>query len=219
MLYYTAPDEYAATEWAGNYIMNQIKLKQLLKRWLPTLLILIILAAWTLTWCIIVSHNTKVKVTEQLTAEYEQQLQDKIYELTYIPEDEVKNQAIAQLADYLDELIAGYSMNSNINTEGQYAIGWCFIARLMTGGFFGSTEEEVLNKPQQWQYYSPDNPVREQDTEIARAVATDYYNKHFPNDFTTNLCYAELKADGTVVLRDEFYTTSNTTFWKYKMGS
>ena len=61
--------------------------------------------------------------------------------------------------------------------------------------------------------------MRAQDTEIARAVATAYYNKQFPNDFTTNLCYAELKGDGTVVLRDEFFTSSNTTFWKYKMGS
>ena len=199
--------------------MKNPRVKKFIKRILPVCICIGILAIWTLTWCLVVSHNTKIKVTEQLTKEYQQQLQEKIDELTYIPEDKEREIAINEMTDYLDELIAGYSMNSNINTEGCYAIGWCFIARLMTGGFFGSNEYEVLNKPQQWQWYKPDNPVREQDRIIAYNIATAYVDRNFPNDFTTNLCYADLKADGTVVLRDEFKITGNTTLWKYKMGS
>lgn len=191
----------------------------LIKRWLPTLLVIVFLAIWTTCACVITAHNTRLKVTEELTEEYDARLQTYIDELNYVPEDEVKNREIAQLADYMDELVAGYAMNSNINTEGKYAICWCFIARLETKGFFGSTPEEILTKPQQWQYYKADNPVRTQDTEIALAVATAYYNKQFPNDYTTTLCYAELKVDGSIVLRDKLYTDSDTIFWRYKMGS
>lgn len=199
--------------------MRSPKIKKLIKRFLPTLIAIFIIFGWTLTWCLIVSHNTRVKVREELEIEYENKLQEYIAELTYVPEDEVRLRSIDKLTDYLDELVAGYSMNSNINTEGCYAICWCFIARLMTGGFFGTTEEEILNKPHQWQYYNPNNPVRNQDTLIARTVAEAYIDRHFPNDFRTDLCYAELKPDGTVVLRNELYTSSNTILWRYRMGS
>ena len=199
--------------------MKNLTIKKLIKQWLPTIIVLVILAVWTMTWCLVVSHKTKVRVTEELTIQYQQELQDYIAQLNYVPEDEAKNREIEELADYMDELVAGYSMNSNINQEGCYAICWCFIARLMTQGFFGNTPEEILNKEAQWQYYNPSNPVRSQDTMIARIVAEAYVNRHFPDDFTTDLCYAELKGDGTVVLRNELYTNSNTKFWKYKMGS
>lgn len=197
--------------------------KRLTRRYLPTLITLLIIigiiVGWSIMWYAIGYHNSKIDLTDTLTADYEARLQAYIDELNYVPEDYEQTQAIEELTDYLDELIAGYSMNSNINLEGRYAIGWCFIARYVTQGYFGTTPKEILEMPNQWQWYSPDNPVRDQDTAIARAVATAYVDKHFPNDYTTDLCFAELKADGSVVLRDQLYTTGDSVkYWRYKMG-
>lgn len=191
-------------------------MKLIIRRWLPTviavLLIVGVITAWTVVWCLITKYNTTLKLRE----EYEMELQAYINSLNYIPEDTKKMNEIDELANYIDELIAGYSMNSNINTEGCYAIGWCFISRFMTKGFFGSTPEEILNAPNQWQWYKADNPVREQDRVIARAIATAYIERNFPNDFTTDLNYAELKTDGSVVLRNELIISSNTKLWRYR---
>ena len=188
------------------------KIKKFMKHWLPTIIVVVMFLVWTGTWYGIGFHNGKVDTTEELTERYNKDFQDYVDSLNYVPEDVVRTQAIDKLTDYLDELISGYSMNSNITKEGRYAIGWCFIARLISKG-----REEILNKKAQWQWYSPDNPVRDQDTAIARDVATNYIDRHFPKNFTTDLCFAELKADGSVVLRDTYYTTSDTKFWRYEI--
>lgn len=196
--------------------------KRLIRRYLPSLIAILIIIAlaigWSAMWYAIGYHNAKLDTTERLTTEFDAQMQAYIDEMNYVPEDHERTQAIDELTDCLEELIAGYAMNSNITREGCYAIGWCFIARYVTKGYFGSTPQEIVEKPSQWQWYKVDNPVREQDTAVARAVATAYVDRRFPDDFTTDLCFAELKADGSVVLRNSFYTDSNTTFWKYKMG-
>lgn len=193
--------------------------KKFIRKWAPTFVVILMFIAWTFTFYKVGFYNGKTDTTKILTEKYETEFQEYVDSLNYVPEDVARTQAIDKLADYLDELIAGYSMNSNITTEGCYGIGWCFIARLMSKGPFGSTEEEILNKESQWQWYNSSNPVRTQDTNIAKAVATAYIDRHFPDDFTTDLCFAELKGDGSVVLRNSLYTDSNTKFWKYKMGS
>lgn len=198
--------------------------KKLTRRYLPSLIAIIIIivfiVGWSAMWYAIGYHNSKLDTTEKLTKEFDERMQAYIDEMNYVPEDYERTQAIEELTDYMDELIAGYSMNSNINLEGKYAIGWCFIARYVTKGPFGTTVDEILTKPNQWQWYNADNPVRDQDIAIARAVATAYVDKHFPDDYTTNLCFADLKADGSVVLRDQLYTAGNDSvkYWHYKMG-
>ena len=144
-------------------------------------------------------------------------MQAYIDEINYKPEDYEYTQAINELTDYMEELIAGYSMNSNINYEGKYAIAWCFIARYVTKGYFGSSPKEILEMPNQWQWYKADNPVRPEDTSIARAVATAYINNQYPYRFTTDLCFAELKTDGSVELRNQLDTKGkNVKYWNYE---
>ena len=197
--------------------------KQLIRKYLPNIItifiIIIFIIGWAVMWYSIGYHNSTIDTTEILTVEFDNRMQAYIDEMNYIPEDYERTQAIDELTDYMDELIAGYSMNSNINLEGKYAIGWCFIARYITQGHFGTTPQEILNMPKQWQWYSSDNPVRDKDIAIARAVATAYVDRHFPDDYTPDLCFAELKSDGSVVLRDQLYTTNDSVkYWRYKMG-
>ena len=207
-----------------NINFEEIKYKAIKigKRILPTLLVIIFFILWTCGAYAIGRHKGKVtatkEVTEELTTKFEDEKAAYIAEMTYVPEDEEKNRQIDNLANYLDELIAGYSMNSNINVEGCYAIGWCFIARYMTGGYFGSTPEEILNMENQWQWYKPDNPVRPQDRAIAQEIATAYYNRDFPDRYTTDLCYAEILQNGTVELRNMLFTDKTTKYWTYKMS-
>lgn len=195
-----------------------------MKRWLPTIIALVIIIAlvvgWAYLWYVIGYHNSKIDLTQQLNDEYELRLQAEINELTIAntpPEDDEQTKAINNLTDYMEELIAGYAMNSNINYEGRYAIGWCFIARYVTKGYFGVTPQEILEKPNQWQWYDPNNPVRPEDTAIARMVATAFINKQYPYRYTTDLCFAELKGDGTVELRNQLDTKDKSVkYWTYE---
>ena len=200
-------------------------MKGIMKRYLSSaiawLIIFLVVIGWSAMWYVIGHHNAVIETTErvtyELTAEFEAQMQAYIDEINYKPEDYDKTSLINELTDAMDELVAGYTMNSNINYEGRYAICWCFIARYETKGFFGSTPQEILEKPNQWQWYSADNATRPEDIAIARAVATAYVNKQYPRRFTTDLCYAELYGDGSVELRNKLYTNEgNVKYWNYE---
>ena len=196
------------------------------KRYLPSIIAIAIIAAliigWSAMWYAIGHHNAVIETTErvtyELTAQYEAQMQAYIDEMNYKPEDYEKTALIDELTAAMAKLVSGYTMNSNINYEGRYAICWCFIARYESKGFFGTTPQEILEKPNQWQWYSADNATRPEDVEIAHAVATAYVNKQYPRRFTTDLCYAELHGDGSVELRNKLYTNEGgVKYWSYEV--
>ena len=196
--------------------------KKLGKRILPFVIVIAFFILWTCGWYGLGKHKGKViatkEVTEELTTKFEAEKAAYIAEMTYVPEDYERTHEIEELTKYLEKLVAGYAMNSNINKEGCYAICWCFIARLSTKGYFGTTPQDIAEMPNQWQWYDSSNPVRAQDTTIAKNVATAYVDGKFPDDFTTDLCFADLKQDGSVVLRNSFYTNNDTVkYWRYKM--
>lgn len=163
------------------------------------------------------------QVTEQVTLELRKEFQD------YLIEQERERQAAnmligsgleaaaAELADVFDELIATYSMDYGVNEQGLYTLGWVFIARVIqSSNEFGRTPQEIIAKLGAWEGNVVGHAVRNQDTQIALKIATDYLSGNYPNDFTTDITFGDREKNGGFVARNELFTGPNTVYWRYK---
>ena len=147
-------------------------------------------------------------------AEYLDQKEAEKQAASFLTGEASRQAAIDDLTNALAPFIAGYKMDGKVTDQGAHAIGWCPIARILNGNY-GGTIQDVLGQERQWEFYSPDHAVRNEDTAIAREIAEDFINGRYPDGFTADLVFAERTKDGNVVLRDEFKTGSTTTFWRY----
>lgn len=190
------------------------------------LILLFVWAASMMIGCIttgvIVRRNTTERVTAEVTSKLRNDFQNYLDQMEqeqkasqFLSGEASKQAAIDELTDKLDNLIATYRQDLGVSEEGAYGVGYCVIARLVTGGWFGSSIDEVLNKAGQWEGDFKDHPVRNEDTVIARKIATDFYNGIYPDGFTADLVYMKREADGRVTLRNEYLTGPDTVYWRY----
>ena len=191
-----------------------------------TLILIFAWAASMMLGCcvtgVIVRHNTTERVTAEVTSQLRQDFQKYLDQMDqeqkasqFLSGEASKQAAIEDLTYKIDNLIATYRQDLGVTEEGAYSVGWCVIARLVTGGWFGNTIDEVLNKPGQWEGNFKDHAVRNEDTAIARKIATDFYNGLYPDGFTDDLVYMNREANGRVTLRNEYLTGPDTVYWRY----
>lgn len=163
------------------------------------------------------------EVTEQVTAELRQEFQD--YLLQQERDRQAANMRIGngleaaaeELADVFDELISTYAMDYGVNEQGLYTLGWVFIARVIqSSGEFGKTPQEIIAKTGAWEGKIVGHAVRNQDTQIALKIATDYLSGNYPDDFTTDITFGDREKNGGFVARNELFTGPNTVYWRYK---
>lgn len=202
-----------------------IDTRQLTRKYGLSLAIVCALLVYTILLSWWITARTEKRVREEVTAEVTSQLRQGFQSYLDQMEQEQKaaafmtgeastQAAIDDLAGALGPFIAGYRMDGKVSVKGAHGIGWCALARLLSGNY-GATITEVLAQPRQWEFYSPDHAVRNEDLEIAKEIAGDFIAGRYPDGFTADLIYAERTNDGDVALRNEFKTGSNTTFWRY----
>lgn len=202
-----------------------IDTRQLTRKYGLSMAIVCALLVYTLLLSWWITARTEKRVREEVTAEvtsqmrqgfqsYLDQMEREQKSASFMTGEASRDAAIDDLTDALAPFIAGYRMDGKVSSKGAHGIGWCALARLLSGNY-GANITEVLAQPRQWEFYSPDHAVRNEDLEIAKEIAADFIAGRYPDGFTADLIYAERTNDGDVALRNEFKTGSNTTFWRY----
>lgn len=165
---------------------------------------------------------TKRKVTKDVTAEVEtrmragfaQYLRDQDYQnsaANFLTGEASFEAALDADSEYGARLIYGYLKNGGITLAQAKAIICCVEARVLSG--YDSSFIEAVRHPSQWQWYSDDNPVRDEDKELVKTVLRDLRKGKFPNGFTEKFIYMEWTS-GDIVLRDKWEKNSSTKYWR-----
>ncbi len=192
-----------------------VKFERFIKRNAIMLAGLVLLTIWTWTTCAISAHNARSETTEELTAYYEAEIERKL--------QEYKNQQIAA-----NLLTGDASLQAVIEQEAEAiarAIGpmktrqqklsmlWNILARVDNPAY-PNTVQEVIDQPEQWMFYSPSNPIREDDRALAIEQLTLWHEGRYPARFSSSFVYATW-SDSDYVLRDTWEKSATMNTWRY----
>ena len=183
----------------------------------------ILLTIWTWTTCAIAAHNAREIAIEELSAQYAAEYEAKLQ--AYKDQQQAANfvtgaasfeAAVNDFADQFDELIATYSMDYGVTEDGCRTIAWVYCSRdAKKSTEFGTTPQEILEKPGAWEGNVIGHAVRDQDTAIAREIAREYLSGHYPDGYTPDLLFFNREAGGKIIARNELYTGPYTAYWWY----
>lgn len=116
---------------------------------------------------------------------------------------------MSEEADALARLLYGYRNNS---LRDRKTLIWCVLMRVDSPAYPG-TVGGVVNQAQQWMFYSPENPIREDDRRIALDQLKAWHEGKYPAGLSTEFVFAEW-SEHDIALRNEFQTGSRTAYWR-----
>lgn len=118
---------------------------------------------------------------------------------------------IEREAEYIAKVIYGTARNHS--DADKKAVVWCVLNRVEHYGHPG-TVAEVCEQPKQWMGYSSDNPVLEENYELALAeLKTWYTGGHRP--MSNEYIYLSWSSK-EILLRDTFEENKNTNYWRMR---
>lgn len=176
----------------------------------------ILLAIWTAAACGIATHNAKVKTAEELTARYEAEYDQRIQEFYDAQEAAAREQnaalqsAQAQMereADALARLIGTMKTKRMKQT-----MIWNALVRVDNPNYPGSVEE-VIAQPQQWMFYDPKNPIRDDDRQLALEQLQIWHDGRYPAGLDKTFIFGEW-SENDYVLRNTWDKNSATLYWR-----
>lgn len=198
---------------------------QIRKKYGATIVAAAALVAWTLVTCggtaAIVRHNTTEEVTARVTSElragFQQYLADQEYERSaaqFLAGDESLQTAMDAEAEALAKLLYGYRNNS---LRDRKTLIWCVLARVDSAAYPGSVAG-VVDQKQQWMFYSLDNPIRQDDKDLALEQLQLWHEGKYPAGFSDDYVYAEW-SQSDIALRNTWEKDSSTSWWRFPEGS
>lgn len=186
------------------------------KRWIPTLLAIVILTTVFCCEGLIVRHNTTVKLRAEYEAEYAARLEAYKAEQAratqaehWLSGEASKEAAINRAIDAVAPVIAKLGTDRQKLTE-----ACCILARVMSANFPNSFEE-VAAQPDQWMFFNgSDATYSEHDRELAETIVRPYMqNGIVPDGLTSLHVYGEWSTND-YVLRNTWEKTSRTDYWR-----
>lgn len=170
---------------------------------------------WTLAIWFTAAGITKSKVTKSLTKEYdisyELKMQEYVeqIEIANTPsEDEVLAKQMKKEADALAKVIG--TMNTK---QMKLSMLWNILMRV-DSPYYPNTVTEVVNQPNQWMFYKENNPIRDNDVELALEQLKLWHEGRYPSNLSSSYVYGEW-SEHDYVLRDTWDKTSSTRYWRY----
>ncbi len=209
-------DEYAEEHKPClNDIVKNAKNRSFIRRNGILLCGLALLVLWTWTIATIAYHNGKVDATEQLTADYEQQIEEAVqavreeYAAQRFTADEASRQAAMQMeATWISKVL--YGIKDNNEKDLRTAV-WCILNRV-DSKWYPNSVQEVCEQNAQWMGFSADNPVL---TDL-KNIALDELEEWYSGERPVGIEYVYLFWSPTkVTLRDQFQDGSQTNYWRY----
>ena len=216
-----AMDELRFSEWAKqptpqHKIVLDIDLRRFGKRY-GILLALAFLWTISIICCsAIVHHNTEKMVRQEMAIEYASRLEAYKAEQAqaeqaahWLSGDASREAAINQAVDAAARLAGAMT-----NDTQKGGIICNALARVMSSAYPNSIQE-VIDQPNQWMLYKPDNKYSEHDREIAEKILRPYYEDGIvPNGLTADYVYASW-SEQDYVLRNTWDFNSSTRTWRY----
>lgn len=179
-----------------------------------TVAALALLAAWTLCVSSISKHNARVETEERLSAqyaaEYEAKLQAYIDEQEAISRKSGDESLQAQMDSEADALARAIGPMSTKRMK--QSMIWNILVRV-DSPLYPDTVEGVIAQPQQWMFYDAENPIRDDDRDLAREQVERWHEGRYPAGLTVEHVYGEWSGDD-YVLRDTWEKTSTTNYWR-----
>lgn len=118
---------------------------------------------------------------------------------------------IEREAEYIAKVIYGTARNHSDSDK--RAVVWCILNRVEHYAH-PDTIAEVCEQPKQWMGYSNDNPVLDDNYELALAELKIWYNDgHRPID--NDYIYLSWSSK-EILLRDTFEENRNTNYWRMR---
>lgn len=192
----------------------QVDWKRIIRKHGVTLASMFLLFVWTVTTCAITAHNVRAETEERLAAEYEAKLLAYIEEQReaesakyFLSGEASREAAINQEADAIARVIG------TMNTKRQKrTMIWNILTRVDNPAYPG-TVQEVIAQPQQWMFYDENNPIREDDRQLALEQLQLWHEGRYPAGLTTGHVYGEWSTND-YVLRDSWEKNSRTDYWR-----
>lgn len=174
---------------------------------------------WTISMIVvaaIASHNTEKTVRQEMAIEYASQLerykaeQREAEQASYFLSGDASREAFLN-----QEVDAAARLAAKMSNDTQKGGIICnALARTMNKNY-PNTMQEVIEQPQQWMFYSPDNKFTAHDREIAEAILRAYYEDGIiPNGLTDEFVYATW-SESDYVLRNTWDFNQSTRTWRY----
>ena len=168
------------------------------------------IAAWT-------EHRVTKEVTEAVTIQLRGDFQRYLAEQEnarmaagLVTGDASKQAAMEAEADAIARLLYGYRDNS---LRDRRTLIWCVLARTDSPAY-PNTVEAVVDQAQQWMFYKPDNPIRDDDRNLALEQLQAWHDGRYPAGISADFVYAEWSAHD-IALRNEYKTGSTTKYWRF----
>lgn len=179
------------------------------------------LSLWTLLTCGLTGIVVRITTTEEVTAAVTSELRAGFSK--YLADMEYEQSAAAFLAgeaslqtamdleaDSLAKLLYGYRNNS---LRDRKTLLWCVLARVDSSAYPGSVEG-VVDQPKQWMFYSAENPIREDDRQLALEQLKLWHEGKYPAGFSDDFVYAEWSSTD-IALRNTWEKNSSTSWWRF----
>lgn len=170
---------------------------------------------WTVMIWLVSAGVTKSRVTKALTQEYDisyelkmQEYAEQIEIANTPSEDEVLAKQMKKEADALAKVIG--TMNTK---QMKLSMLWNILMRV-DSPYYPNTVTEVVNQPNQWMFYKENNPIRDNDVELALEQLKLWHEGRYPSNLSSSYVYGEW-SEHDYVLRDTWDKTSSTRYWRY----
>lgn len=187
---------------------------RLWKKWLPTLLAIVILTTVFCCEGLIVRHNTEQRVRAEMAAEYDAKLEAYKAEQAaeaqaqyFLSGDASREAAINQEADAIARAIGPMKTRRM-----KLTMLWNILARVDNKAYPDSVAD-VIGQPDQWMFYDPKNPIHDDDRALALEQLELWHDGRYPSGLTTNHVYGEWSAND-YVLRNTWEKSSKTDYWR-----
>ena len=187
------------------------------KRWIPTLLAIVILTTVFCCEGLIVRHNTEQRVRAEMAAEYDAKLEAYKAEQAaeaqaqyFLSGDASREAAINQAVDAVAQVIARLSTDRQKLTEAS-----CILARVMAAGY-PDNFPDVCSQENQWMFFDgKDKTFSAHDRELAETVVRPYMESGIvPDGLTAAFVYGEW-SESDFVLRDSWTRDSKAHYWRW----
>lgn len=197
-------------------LLNESNMKNSTKLFIRRNAILIIILILGIVWTFTVRAIAYRNAYEVAEAEYAAKLeaykadQARQKQAEYFMSGEASREAfINQEIDAAARLAA--KMDSDVQKGGIICNA---LARVMSKSY-PDTMQEVIAQPEQWMFYSADNPITEHDREIADKILRPYYEQGvIPTGLSEDFVYGSW-SQSDYVLRNTWDFSSSTRTWRY----
>lgn len=198
-----------------NRVRRKLSESEFMRRYGILCTALAALAVWTALVWITAERHGAIKTTELLTAEYEQEytLMTESFKAAWITEHtpSADEQAEAQILAEADSIAR--AIGPMKTQQMKQTMIWNILARV-DSPFYPDTVEEVVGQPDQWMFYDPDRPIKEDDVELALEQLRAWHDGRYPARFDSSLVYGKWSSND-YVLFDDWTQGMGTKTWRY----